>query len=253
MTVCAFEGCGRPRSRRGWCEAHYQRWRKYGDPAGLGDPVRYAVGQQCELEGCDRQVRANGLCARHAAAARRALLPSCTVDGCDRRQHNAGLCSMHSERQRKHGDIGPAEPLVNVGSGRSRTTDGYIRVHAPSHPAASEYGWVLEHRLVMWEHLGGFDLSFHVHHKNHDRTDNRIENLELLTPDEHADEHAAERRTVDRQRAVAMYLSGLSTVAVARELGTHPGNVSRMLREAYVPARTSAERRALRLAHEAGE
>jgi hypothetical protein len=32
---CAIKGCDRRRSRRGWCEAHYQRWRTHGDPLKL--------------------------------------------------------------------------------------------------------------------------------------------------------------------------------------------------------------------------
>ena len=34
--ICAIEGCGKPLRKRGWCESHYKRWRRHGDPMGGG-------------------------------------------------------------------------------------------------------------------------------------------------------------------------------------------------------------------------
>jgi hypothetical protein len=51
----------------------------------------------------------------------------------------------------------------------------------------------LQHRVVMEESIGRLLLPTEcVHHDNHDRTDNRLSNLTLMTRAEHARLHAIE-------------------------------------------------------------
>lgn len=63
----------------------------------------------------------------------------------------------------------------------------------PEHPKATKNGYVLLHRVIMENHLGRLlNDDEVVHHKDHDKKHNVIENLEVLSAKEHNILHGLE-------------------------------------------------------------
>jgi hypothetical protein len=72
----------------------------------------------------------------------------------------------------------------------------YLLILAPeSYPGKKYRGrYAYEHHVVWWLGTGSLHPSGSVvHHKNHDRHDNRFENLECKTKSEHSADHGKER------------------------------------------------------------
>ena len=76
------------------------------------------------------------------------------------------------------------------GTGRSTSLrSGYVRIREPSHPLAGRDGYVYEHRKVLYDAGVPIPPGSNVHHRNGDKADNRLENLEVLAHGEHSRHH----------------------------------------------------------------
>ncbi len=130
----------------------------------------------CSAEGCIRKHYAKDFCEMHYYRMKRngrleTFDRECSVEGCRNAHDSIGYCMMHYKRFLRNGDVNIVKKAANGGGYVS--PDGYRRISVFGRQMA-------EHRAVMMNHLQRELLPHEtVHHKNGDRLDNRIENLEL--------------------------------------------------------------------------
>lgn len=127
---CSIEGCTRTGEiTRGWCQFHYNRWWKHGDPL-------YVVISK------DRDPDSGRfLPVRRVAAV-------CSVLGCGRGHYGKGLCNLHWLRLRRHGTTDAPARIPKHGHEAANTqTPTYRsyrsmlrRCYGPNHKAYPRYG-----------------------------------------------------------------------------------------------------------------
>lgn len=118
--------------------------------------------------------------------------------------HNPMRGKAHTPETRKkiaeHSARQPRGADSHAWKGGRVMDDGYILVYAPNHPLAVGR-YVPEHRLIAEQTIGrSLAANEVVHHINGVTTDNRPENLQVMTQSEHARHHRSIKPNLPRLR-----------------------------------------------------
>ena len=117
-------------------------------------------------------------------------------------EHDERKCRVDSYRA-----MGTKNPMwgrkgekhPNYVNGPILSSDGYLLVMRPSWYATTRRSRIRQHSVVYCEHnqLTKIPKGYAVHHINEVRTDNRIENLQMMTISEHMKLHCKRRKSAE--------------------------------------------------------
>lgn len=103
-------------------------------------------------------------------------------------------CAWNAKRRRRQRRLACAGELDRVPIGTKRLCKCRGKIYVRIKVGIGRKGWMYEHRHVVEQRIGRkLKRKEHVHHKNEITTDNRDENLELMSAGDHNRHHTKGR------------------------------------------------------------
>jgi len=126
---------------------------------------------------------------------------------CRRRRRATALgCRVEDlpDNRGRHGNHARGSHHPRWNHGRLVASDGYVLLRVGrTHPLADPNGYAREHELIIVAALGRRLRDDEIiHHTDYDRTNNRVENLQIMTRAEHNHLHNNRRDRNDEGRFV---------------------------------------------------
>jgi hypothetical protein len=121
------------------------------------------------------------------------VCPICAVDFRPKRKEQVFCSLICRQKNNAKGRLGQRTGLQSKNYVQRLSKDGHLRMYAAKHPFAEGRKEMQVHDMVMELHLGRRLLPHEVvHHRDENKTNNAIENLELKTHASHSSDHMKE-------------------------------------------------------------
>lgn len=149
---CKIALCTRSHRALGFCNAHYLKYKRFGDPLWVAPDRPKKI---CNIKSCTGKHWSKGYCQRHYTSFHNYGNPLyieqnkkpeiCTFSGCGLPHHCKGYCKQHYSQYRYNGkltEIGavkPARLCGYKGCGAVHFCKGFCRVHYNSEVRQPEY------------------------------------------------------------------------------------------------------------------
>jgi hypothetical protein len=122
MQSCSIENCENKYKAKGFCQKHYRKNKKYGNPLAKKEK------QSCSIENCENKYAGKGFCQKHYDNNKKYGNPLakkekqfCSIENCENKYYGKGFCQKHYQKYKKYGD-----PLAGKNSQNKAGTKEYI-------------------------------------------------------------------------------------------------------------------------------